>query len=107
MQRHGPTLATFVDEWWALYAEPNLERATLRKYRWVWERHARPRLGDVRLVDVTPLNIARSSRRGEDRPALARNGSAAASSIASSAASASVPATRTDPTVALPGALAG
>jgi hypothetical protein len=34
MLRRGPTLAAFVDEWWALYAEPNLEQATLRMYRW-------------------------------------------------------------------------
>jgi integrase len=57
--RRGPTLAAFVEEWWVLYAEPQLEPATLRTYRWVWEHHARPHLGAVHLRDVTPLTIAR------------------------------------------------
>jgi hypothetical protein len=58
--QRGPRLAASVDEWWALYAEPNLEPATLRTYRrWVWEQHARPHLGGLRLHDVTPLVIAR------------------------------------------------
>ncbi len=57
--RRGPTLAAFVEEWWALYADPQLEPATLRTYRWVWEHHARPHLGALRLRDVTPLAIAR------------------------------------------------
>ena len=54
-----PRLAAFVEEWWALYAVPNLEPATLRTYRWVWEQHARRQLGPLRLRDVTPLAIAR------------------------------------------------
>ena len=57
--RRGPALGAFVEEWWALYAEPNLERSTLAVYRWAWEHHARPRLGGLRLRDVTPLTIAR------------------------------------------------
>jgi integrase len=57
--QRGPRLAAFVEEWWGLYAEPNLEPATLRTYRWVWEQHARPHLGELRLRDVTPLAIAR------------------------------------------------
>jgi hypothetical protein len=32
LRRRGETLASFVDEWWSLYAEPNLERSTLRVY---------------------------------------------------------------------------
>jgi hypothetical protein len=31
--RRGSTVAAFVDEWWKLYAEPNLERSTLTMYR--------------------------------------------------------------------------
>jgi integrase len=61
IRSRGPTLGAFVDEWWALYALPNLERATLRTYRWVWEHHAAPRLGGLRLRDLTPLVIARFS----------------------------------------------
>ena len=56
--RRSPPLGSFVDEWWALYAEPNLERSTLRIYGWVWEHHARPRLGRLRLREVSPLTIA-------------------------------------------------
>jgi integrase len=48
-----------VDEWWELYAEPNLERSTLVVYRWAWEHHVRPRLGDLRLREATPLTITR------------------------------------------------
>jgi integrase len=59
IHRRGPTLAAFVDQWSALYAEPNVEQATLRTYRWVWQSHARPRLGATRLRDVTPLTVAR------------------------------------------------
>ena len=59
LPRRGPTLSAFVEEWWALYAEPNLERATLRIYRWVWEQHARPSLGHVRLADLSPLDVTR------------------------------------------------
>lgn len=59
ISRRGPTLSAFVEQWWALYAEPNLEQATLRTYRWVWQSHAQPRLGATRLRDVTPLTVAR------------------------------------------------
>jgi hypothetical protein len=57
--QRGPQLAAFVDEWWPLYAERDLEPATLLTYRWVWEQHARPYLGAVRLRDVTLLTMAR------------------------------------------------
>jgi hypothetical protein len=57
--RRGSAVGAFAEEWWALYAEPNLERSTLRVYRHVWERHARPRLGVMRVGDVSPLTIAR------------------------------------------------
>ena len=60
VKRNGrQRLESFVDEWWVLYAEPNLERSTLAVYRWAWEHHARPRLGSLRLRDVTPLTVAR------------------------------------------------
>jgi integrase len=53
------TLAEFVDEWWAVYAGPNLERATLRVYRDMWNGHALPRLGHIPLRELRPLTIAR------------------------------------------------
>jgi integrase len=53
------TLAEFVDEWWMVYAGPNLERATLRAYASLWNGHARPRLGQLQLRELTPQTIAR------------------------------------------------
>jgi integrase len=53
------TLAEFVEEWWLVYAGPNLERSTLRVYAQLWNGHALPRLGQVRLRDLTPQTIAR------------------------------------------------
>jgi integrase len=53
------TLAEFVEEWWLVYAGPNLERSTLRVYAQLWNGHALPRLGQLRLRDVTPHVLAR------------------------------------------------
>src|SRR3954470_5429674 len=53
------TLAEFVEEWWLVYAGPNLERSTLRVYAHLWNGHALPRLGQFRLRDLTPQTIAR------------------------------------------------
>ena len=52
------TLAEFVDEWWRVYAGPNLERATLRAYATLWNGHALPRLGSIPLRELTPQTIA-------------------------------------------------
>jgi integrase len=53
------TLAEFVEEWWSVYAGPNLERATLRVYAGLWNSHALPRLGHLKLRELTPQAIAR------------------------------------------------
>ena len=53
------TLAEFVDEWWRVYAGPNLERATLRAYASFWNGHALPRIGQLQLRELTPQVIAR------------------------------------------------
>src|SRR5689334_11395158 len=53
------TLADFVEEWWLVYAGPNLERSTLRIYAQLWNGHALPRLGQMRLRDLSPQVIAR------------------------------------------------
>ena len=53
------TLAEFVEEWWMVYAGPNLERATLRAYASLWNGHALPRLGQLQLRELTPQTIAR------------------------------------------------
>jgi hypothetical protein len=53
------TLAEFVEEWWLVYAGPNLERSTLRVYAQHWDGHALPRLGHLRLRQLTPQTVAR------------------------------------------------
>src|SRR4051794_38607972 len=53
------TLAEFVEEWWLVYAGPNLERSTLRTYAQLWNGHALARLGHLQLRQLTPQTIAR------------------------------------------------
>jgi len=60
------TLAEFAAEWWDVYAKANLETATLKTYASVWNRHALPRLGHLRLRDLSPAVIARFRRELED-----------------------------------------
>jgi integrase len=53
------TLADFAEEWWALYAVPNLAPRTLRGYAGLWDRHVLPRLGAMRLNAITPEVVER------------------------------------------------
>lgn len=53
------TLADFAEEWWKLYAVPNLAARTLRSYAGLWDRHVLPRLGSMRLNAITPEVIER------------------------------------------------
>ena len=48
------TLAEFGQEWWSLYAAPNLGIRTQRSYAGLWDRHVLPRLGALRLRALTP-----------------------------------------------------
>jgi len=41
------TLAEFAEEWWRVYARPNLERSRLKNYAQLWNKHGLPRLGDL------------------------------------------------------------
>lgn len=43
------TLADFAEEWWRLYAVPNLAMRTRRSYAALWDRHVLGRLGALRL----------------------------------------------------------
>jgi integrase len=52
------TLAAFAEEWWKLYAKPNLSRNSLEVYARLWNRHALPRLGGYRLRELTPSIIS-------------------------------------------------
>jgi len=47
-------LADFGEEWWRLYAEPNLARSTLQVYAVQWDAHVLPRLGSMPLRELTP-----------------------------------------------------
>jgi integrase len=51
------TLAEFAEEWWRLYAVPNLAMRTRRSYAGLWDRHVLGRLGAFRLHEITPLVI--------------------------------------------------
>jgi integrase len=53
------TLADFAEEWWRLYASPNLASRTLQSYAALWDRHVLPRLGSIRLAAITPEVIER------------------------------------------------
>lgn len=53
------TLAEFGEEWWRLYAEPNLAKTTLQVYASMWDVHILPRLGSLRLRELTPAVINR------------------------------------------------
>lgn len=53
MDAGNETLAQFGEEWWRLYAEPNLSRSTLRVYAMLWDTHILPRLGELKLRELT------------------------------------------------------
>jgi integrase len=48
------TLAEFAEEWWRLYAVPNLAMRTRRSYAGLWDRHVLGRLGALRLQEIRP-----------------------------------------------------
>ena len=53
------SLADFDEEWWRLYAEPNLAKSTLQVYAVQWDAHVLPRLGAIPLRELTPDVINR------------------------------------------------
>ncbi|HEX8157851.1 MAG TPA: site-specific integrase [Solirubrobacteraceae bacterium] len=53
------TFAEFASEWWELYAKPNLERATLSNYASVYNKHLLPRIGHLRLRDLSVPTLMR------------------------------------------------
>ena len=60
-------VAEFVEEWWRVYAGPNLERATLRVYANLWNGHALPRLGHLQLRELSAGHRALPRRAGGGR----------------------------------------
>ncbi len=71
-----PTLAEFVEEWWRVYALPNLAPNTRDVYGRVWDKHALPRLGGLRLRAITPgavnLQLVEPMRRAGAGDAIIR-----------------------------------
>jgi integrase len=53
------TLQEFAEEWWRLHAAPNLAPSTRASYAALWDTHVLPRLGAIRLRDLTPEIIVR------------------------------------------------
>jgi integrase len=53
------TLAAFAQEWFQLYAIPNLAQATQRSYACLWDAHVLDRLGGYQLRQLTPEIITR------------------------------------------------
>jgi integrase len=52
-------LADFGQDWWKLYAEPNLSKSTLRVYAQLWDAHILPRLGQLKLRELTVETLQR------------------------------------------------
>lgn len=53
------TLDELARDWWELYAEPNLAEHTLAKYRRLLANHVLPRLGGIKVGEITPEVLAR------------------------------------------------
>ena len=53
------TLAAFAEEWWELHAKPSLAPATLELYAMLLDAHIVPRLGAMRLRELTPEVVQR------------------------------------------------
>jgi integrase len=53
------TLAEYAQEWFQLYAIPNLAQATQRSYATLWDAHALKRVGGYQLRELTPETITR------------------------------------------------
>jgi integrase len=53
------TLDQFADEWWLLYARPNLTVKTLDGYRYLWDAYVSAALGAFELGSLTPLLLER------------------------------------------------
>ena len=53
------TLAQFGEDWWRLYAEPNLAATTLQVYAAMWDAYVLPHLGALSLRELTPTIVNR------------------------------------------------
>ncbi|MGH2450281.1 MAG: tyrosine-type recombinase/integrase [Candidatus Limnocylindria bacterium] len=53
------TLAKFVEDYWRLYAVPNLAKKTREAYKVVWGKHLQPRIGGRELRELKPKMLTR------------------------------------------------
>ena len=47
------TFAEYAERWFITSVEPHVKPSTLRSYRWAYERHLKPRFGDLPLSQIT------------------------------------------------------
>jgi integrase len=52
------TVAEFAREWWRIHAEPNLATRTRETYAAVFDKHILPRVGGLKLREITPAVVA-------------------------------------------------
>ena len=77
------TLAEFAAEWWELYVKPNLERATLTNYASVLNKHLLPRIGHVRLRDLSVPRLMRLRAESRSRTSVLLSGITRAAQVRS------------------------
>src|SRR4051812_6729626 len=51
------TLAEFFEEYWRAYAVPKKSERTRKTKAYIWNRHLRPRIGGMALIEVTPAVV--------------------------------------------------
>ena len=66
LEQDQPTLSEYVETFWRLHAIPNLAPTTRSSYANIWNRHARPRLGHLRLGQLTRAELIRFRADLED-----------------------------------------
>lgn len=57
LEAGSETLAQWMEEWWRVYAIPNLKPRTREVYARMWATHLMPRLGSWPLRDITPAVV--------------------------------------------------
>lgn len=53
------TVGSWLDTWYEVYAKPNIRLATAERYRLMIETYTKPRIGQIPLNKLTPLDLQR------------------------------------------------
>ncbi len=53
------TVGSWLDTWYEVYAKPNIRLATAERYRLMIETYTKPRIGQIPLSKLTPLDLQR------------------------------------------------